>query len=57
MARTTGYTASAVVDILDQKIFNKKGVFAPEQIGSSVNVINYLLNHLNANNIQLKKIN
>ena len=57
MARTTGYTASAVVDILDQNIFIGKGVFAPEQIGSNAEVINYLLNHLNAKNIQLKKIN
>ena len=57
MARTTGYTASAVVDILDQNIFIEKGVFPPELVGSSTKAINYLLNHLNANNIQLKKIN
>ncbi len=57
MARTTGYTASAVVDILDQNIFIEEGVFAPEQIGSNRKVINYLINHLNTKNIQLKKIN
>lgn len=56
MARTTGYTASAVVDILDQNIFIEKGVFPPELVGSNKKVINYLLNHLKAKNIQLKKI-
>ena len=30
MARTTGYTASATIDILAQNIFNEKGVFPPE---------------------------
>jgi len=55
MARTTGYTASAVVDILDQHIFVEKGVFPPELVGSKVKVIIYLLNHLKAKNIQIKK--
>ena len=56
MARTTGYTASAVVDILDQNIFIEKGVFPPELVGSNMEAINHLLNHLKAKNIQLKKI-
>ena len=56
MARTTGYTASAVVDILDQNIFIEKGVFSPELIGSNIKVINYLLKHLKTKNIQIKKI-
>ena len=57
MARTTGYTASAVVDILDQNIFVEKGVFSPELVGSRTKVINYLLDHLKTKNIQIKKIN
>ena len=57
MARTTGYTASAVVDILDQDIFVKKGAFPPELVGSSMKVINYLINHLKERNVKLRKIN
>ena len=57
MARTTGYTASAVVDILDQNIFVEKGVFSPELVGSRTKVVNYLLDHLKTKNIQIKKIN
>tara|TARA_B100001248_G_C27338128_1_gene434869 strand:- start:112 stop:1194 length:1083 start_codon:yes stop_codon:yes gene_type:complete len=57
MGRTTGYTATAVIDILDQNIFMKKGAFPPELVGSSIKVINHLLNHLKERNIKLKKLN
>jgi lysine 6-dehydrogenase len=33
MARTTGYTATAAVQLLDKGIFNEIGVFPPELIG------------------------
>ena len=46
MARTTGYTASATVDILAQNIFSEKGVFPPEMVGSKSKVVDYLMNHL-----------
>ena len=56
MARTTGYTASATIDILAQNIFIEKGVFPPEKVGSKLQVIDYLVNHLRKRDILLKKI-
>ena len=56
MARTTGYTASATIDILAQNIFTEKGVFPPEIVGSKSKVIDYLVNHLRERGILLKKI-
>ena len=56
MARTTGYTASATIDILDKNLFEEKGVFPPELVGSNSKVVDYLMNHLNERGIILKKI-
>ena len=56
MARTTGYTASATIDILDQNMFIEKGVFPPEIIGSKSKVVDYLVTHLRKRDIILKKI-
>ena len=56
MARTTGYTASATIDLLDQNIFDEKGVFPPELVGSKSKVVDYLINHLKERGIVLKKI-
>tara|TARA_Y100001980_G_scaffold24469_1_gene7250 strand:- start:105 stop:530 length:426 start_codon:yes stop_codon:yes gene_type:complete len=56
MARTTGYTASATIDILAQNIFIEKGVFPPEIVGSKSKVVDYLVNHLRERDIFLKKI-
>ena len=56
MARTTGYTASATIDILAQNMFIKKGVFPPEIVGSKSKVVDYLVNHLRERDILLEKI-
>ena len=56
MARTTGYTASATIDILAQNIFIEKGVFPPEKVGSKSKVTDFLVNHLRRRDILLKKI-
>jgi len=56
MARTTGYTASATIDLLDKNLFGEKGVFPPELVGANSKVIDYLMNHLNEKGIILKKI-
>ena len=56
MARTTGYTASATIDILAQNIFSEKGVFPPEMVGSKSKVVDYLMNHLKGRGVLLKKI-
>jgi len=44
MARTTGYTATAVVDLINQKIIDEAGFYAPEDIGTIAwdNVLHYL---------------
>ena len=56
MARTTGYTASATIDILAQNIFIEKGVFPPEIVGSKPRVVDYLVNQLERKGVFLKKI-
>ena len=56
MARTTGYTASATIDILAQNIFIEKGVFPPELVGSKSKVVDFLVNHLKGRGIVLKKV-
>jgi len=55
MARTTGYTASATIDLLDTNIFEEKGVFPPELVGSKSKVVDYLINHLKERGIILIK--
>lgn len=44
MARTTGYTATAVVDLIDREVIMEPGLYAPEDIGrvACQNVIHYL---------------
>jgi len=56
MSRTTGYTATATVDLLDNKFFNDKGVFPPELIGSEPKVLDFLTRHLNKRGVHLKEI-
>ena len=55
MARTTGYTATATIDLLDQNIITEKGVLSPELVSSKSNVINFLINHLKERDIHIKK--
>lgn len=46
MARTTGYTATAAVNMILDGIFTKKGVFPPELFGDQEACFNYVLNYL-----------
>jgi lysine 6-dehydrogenase len=46
MARTTGYTATAAVNMILDGIFSKKGVFPPEFIGSRETCFNFVLDYL-----------
>jgi lysine 6-dehydrogenase len=46
MARTTGYTATAAVNMILDGIFTKKGVFPPELIASREACFQYVLNYL-----------
>ena len=46
MARTTGYTATAVARLLAEGLYKRKGVSAPEYLGNDATVVNYLLDRL-----------
>ncbi|WP_366836893.1 saccharopine dehydrogenase C-terminal domain-containing protein [Lutibacter sp.] len=46
MARTTGYTATAVANMFLDRLFFEKGVFPPELIGDKKGVFEYILKYL-----------
>lgn len=46
MARTTGYTCSAVTNILLKGIYDRKGISPPEFIGSNPNHFKFILGYL-----------
>jgi lysine 6-dehydrogenase len=55
MARTTGYTATAVANLLLENIFKEKGVFPPELIGKHESCFNYIMNYLKERDIKYVK--
>ncbi|MFZ1676798.1 MAG: saccharopine dehydrogenase C-terminal domain-containing protein [Saprospiraceae bacterium] len=55
MARTTGYTATAVTNMFLEGLFTEKGVFPPELIGRHEVCFNYILNYLKERNIHYVK--
>ena len=46
MARTTGYTATAVANLILENKFNEHGVFPPELIGKHPHCFEFVLNYL-----------
>jgi lysine 6-dehydrogenase len=46
MARTTGYTCTAAVQLLAEGLFQKKGVFPPELVGPEKGCFSFILNYL-----------
>jgi len=46
MARTTGYTATMVARLLSKGLYTRKGVSAPEFLGSDKNIVRFLLDGL-----------
>lgn len=46
MARTTGYTCTAAVNLIAQGIFSEKGVFPPELVGKDKKCFDFVLNYL-----------
>lgn len=54
MSRTTGYTCTAAINLLADKLFTDKGVFPPEMIGKDEKCFNYILKYLEARNIFYK---
>lgn len=55
MARTTGYTATAAVNMFLDGLFAEKGVFPPELIGGDEKCFNYFINYLKQRNIHYHK--
>lgn len=55
MSRTTGYTATAAVNIILENLFNEKGVFPPELVGKYEVCFNYFLNYLKERNVNYIK--
>ena len=46
MARTTGYTCTAAVELLAKDLFNEKGVFPPELVGKHKTCFDFILDYL-----------
>lgn len=56
MARTTGYTATAMTEIVALGLFQSKGVFPPEVVmNSTPSLFNKVLQYLHERGIQLKE--
>lgn len=55
MARTTGYTATAVANLFLEGLFTEKGVFPPELIGKHEICFKYILNYLKDRNVNYVK--
>lgn len=56
MSRTTGYTCTAAVHLLEKKLFSKKGVFPPERVGSDKVCFDFILNYLAERKVMWKKV-
>ena len=55
MARTTGFTATAAVNLLTNNIFTQKGVFPPEQIGRENESYEFVMNYLKERNVVYRR--
>ena len=57
MARTTGYTATAVANMFLEGLFTEKGIFPPELIGKHETCFEYILKYLKDRNVHYVKTN
>ena len=55
MSRTTGYTCTAMVNLITENHFSKKGIFPPELIGSDSQCFDFIINYLKERNVVYKK--
>jgi saccharopine dehydrogenase-like NADP-dependent oxidoreductase len=55
MARTTGYTCTAAVNLITSGMFDRKGVFPPELVGNDKDCFDFVLNYLKERNVLWKK--
>jgi saccharopine dehydrogenase-like NADP-dependent oxidoreductase len=55
MARTTGYTATAIARLVAEKRFTEKGVFAPEKLVESSDWFQFVISDLQSHNVTYSK--
>ena len=55
MARTTGYTCTAAVNLIAQDLFNEKGVFPPELIGKHKACFDFMIDYLRKRKVKWVK--
>jgi saccharopine dehydrogenase-like NADP-dependent oxidoreductase len=57
MARTTGFTCNAAVNLLARKKFDQKGLILPEYLGTDRDNFDFILNYLKERNVdyQMKR--
>ncbi|MEI9943745.1 MAG: saccharopine dehydrogenase C-terminal domain-containing protein [Chitinophagaceae bacterium] len=55
MARTTGYTCTAAVNLIATKLFTEKGVFPPELIGKRKDCFEFVVKYLKERNVNWKQ--
>lgn len=55
MARTTGYTCTAAVNLIAKKLFNEKGIFPPELVGKNKTCFDFVMNYLKKRSVVWKK--
>lgn len=56
MARTTGYTATAAVNLVLENLFAEKGVFPPELVGRHEICFNHFINYLKERGVVYRKV-
>jgi lysine 6-dehydrogenase len=56
MSRTTGYTATAAVNMMLEGHFSEKGIFPPELVGKHEKCFHFILNYLEERNVIYKKV-
>jgi lysine 6-dehydrogenase len=55
MARTTGFTCTAVVSLIAEEKLKNKGICPPELIGMNAEHFNYIMNYLNSRGVIVTK--
>ena len=55
MARTTGYTCAAGVNLLSERLFTDKGIFPPELVGKHKGCFEYFISYLKERNVIYNK--
>ena len=54
MTRTTGYTCTAVADLILEGKFNRRGVYPPEFVGREPGSFEHVRDYLAARNVNYK---